>query len=484
VRRITAVPALAAVLVTAVAAVSGGSSSDPRTPPALPGLPPPFLTTAVLGEGGLTAGVDSYGDVADLRAPGPAGTAVISVPLARQRAGSVAAADAVVPRISIEGGRARPLWQADAVHQRYLPGTNVLRTTAFFGGGATATIECAAGVDELGCVSAGPVSSTRLVGGDARVHLDDREARRIVAGAVVADRRWLGRAGPLGAGAPGWARRLYARSLLVLHELTGRNGAVAAGARDGWAYVWPRDAGATAIALAAAGYRMKARRIARFLDGLDLDAAARFEGDGNPVSGRAAQGDAWGWAAAAARAAALPRQVSTELERRARKSWRNRADYQEKSPGDYIGNALAAKVPAAQRFFRGSALDSAAAWAVRPFPQPRLFAAARRTLTALESSERRRFGHGAIRFGIAPSEDWPNPEAWTAPTAWSAWSLAALGDRAGALRLLTGLRRAETPAGVLPERVGARSGIPLSTAPLAWSHAFAILALRRLWPAG
>lgn len=111
----------------------------------------------------------------------------------------------------------------------------------------------------------------------------------------------------------------------------------------------------------------------------------------------------------------------------------------------------------------------------------------------MERSQRRRFGHGAARFGIAPSEDWPNPEAWTAPTAWSAWSLATLSrldagpaqagrDRAAALRLLAGLRRAETPAGVLPERVGARSGIPLSTAPLAWSHAFAILAIRQLWP--
>jgi GH15 family glucan-1,4-alpha-glucosidase len=71
-----------------------------------------------------------------------------------------------------------------------------------------------------------------------------------------------------------------------------------------------------------------------------------------------------------------------------------------------------------------------------------------------------------------------------APTAWSAWSLAALGDRRPALALLGDLRRAATPAGALPERVDARSGIPRSTTPLAWPHAFAILALRELWPSG
>ena len=47
--------------------VSGGSDADPRTPAALPGMPAPFLGTAVAGEGELTAAVDAYGDVVDLR---------------------------------------------------------------------------------------------------------------------------------------------------------------------------------------------------------------------------------------------------------------------------------------------------------------------------------------------------------------------------------------------------------------------------------
>ena len=44
------------------------------------------------------------------------------------------------------------------------------------------------------------------------------------------------------------------------------------------------------------------------------------------------------------------------------------------------------------------------------------------------------------------------------------------------------LRRAATPLGLLPERVDAETGLPTSTTPLAWSHAFAILAARELWP--
>jgi len=311
--------------------------------------------------------------------------------------------------------------------------------------------------------------------------------------------RWLAAARPLGAGAPGWARRMYRRSLLVLRALTDRrSGAVIAGARDGWAYVWPRDAGAVALALAASGYRGETRRIGRFLLGLDLGAAARFHPDGSPVEGRAAQGDAAGWVAVAARAGGLRAGVP-------RQPWRDLADYQEGEAGDYLGNAVASAAsgpkgsPAgdlsARRlaargirrdFDRGgvlvreaddppSGIDSTAAWAVRPFPQPSLFFAARRSLLRLAA-------HSG-RFGVVPSESWDGGvDPWTAPTAWTAWSLAALGERSAALHLMAALRRTQTPGGLLPERVDVRTGVPTSTTPLAWSHAFAVLALRQLWP--
>src|SRR4051812_28352521 len=78
----------------------------------------------------------------------------------------------------------------------------------------------------------------------------------------------LRRLRPLGPGAPPWARGLYRRSTRVLVALTDpRSGAMIAGERDGWDYVWPRDASAGAMALEAAGLRPEARRGASFLAG-------------------------------------------------------------------------------------------------------------------------------------------------------------------------------------------------------------------------
>lgn len=336
--------------------------------------------------------------------------------------------------------------ESDSARQRYLPDANALRTVARFGNSQRVTVR----------------------------QLGDPDV-------VRADPRWLAVARPLGAEAPRWARRMYARSLLVLHALTDqRTGAVLAGAREGWAYVWPRDASAVAMALAAAGYRTEARRIVGFLRGLDLGTAARFHPDGAPVEGRDAQGDAAGWIAAAAGAAELPSATTGW-------PWRGLDDYQENGSGDFLANAIASGVPRIRALFEthsgtlarrasdpASGLDSAAAWAVRPFSHPALYPLVRRTLLRLASQ--------SGRFGVVPSEDWEGGnDPWTAPTAWTAWSLAALGERRAALHLMAELRRAATPTGLLPERVDARTGIPTSTTPLAWSHAFAILALRQLW---
>lgn len=489
-------------LVVAVAAgmvlVSGGSGADPRTPAGLPGEPPPFLGTAVVGDGGLTAALDAYGDVVDLRMPGPAGESLIDLPAARQAAGTVPADTGIVPWVSVDGQPPRPLWTADSVVQRYWPRTNLLVTTARFGRSQFRIVYGASG-DRLACLTErrGRMRVELRSGeasGASSFHCSDAGARRTIVASARGDRRWLARAQPLAADAPLWATRMYWRSLLVLRALTDRrSGAVAAGARDGWAYVWPRDAAAAALAFAAAGYRTEARRAVHFLLGLDLRSAARFSGNGAPVPGRGSQGDAAGWVAAAARRVGLPPPP--------RLPWRNLPDYQEGEPGDYLGNTIAAsadgtKVPlhggkSSRRLVRrlgdpGSGLDSAAAWAVRPFRLRPLYPAARRSMLGLA----RRGG----RFGISPSEDWKGGrDPWSAPTAWTAWSLAALAreaagwseaseDRQLALRLLADLRRAATPAGTLPERVDFRTGIPTSTTPLAWSHAFAILALRELWP--
>ena len=524
----------AVVLAVGVLLVSGGSDSGPQTPAALPGLPPPFLGTTVSGDGGLTAAVDAYGDVVDLR-PGPAGAALIDNPSDRQAAGTVPEDTGIVPRVD---GKA--MWEADAVSQRYLPGTNVVRTVARFGSrkvlmttAATertlavsvrsqpkASLSLDVNVHGIRCAREGLAAQLDLVCGLGRAvpPVPAAAARNVVAGATKEARRWLSRSRPLGAGdapagqagprpssadAPRWARAMYERSLLAMHALTSREtGAVAAGARDGWAYVWPRDAATAALALEASGHRAEARHVARFLTGLDLDAAARFTESGAPVPGRPAQGDAFGWTAAAARATGVrpPRGPF---------AWRDRADYQESSPGTYLANALAAG-EASERVLRtfgahgglvreadnpASGLDSAAAWAVRPFRRTPLYPAAERTLLRLT--------HAGTKYGITPGEGWSGGnDPWSAPTAWSAWALAALWrpgvrdprtnlpavrerggpSRRAALELLSDLRRAATPAGDLPERVGIHTGIPTSTTPLLWSSAFTVLALRELWP--
>jgi hypothetical protein len=212
--------ALAAAGAVWLALVSGGSVADPRTPPALPGQPPPFLGTAVVGGGGLTAAIDAYGDVVDLRVPGPAGRALIDNPADRQAAGTVSARTGIAPRVSVGGVPALPLWRADSVSQRYLRGTNVVRTVARFGS-VRVTIVYAARRQQLACLidisgdgevwtSSGDTRAAR------RLHCEDGRARGLIRGAARADRRWLARARPLGPGAPAWARRMYRRSLLTL----------------------------------------------------------------------------------------------------------------------------------------------------------------------------------------------------------------------------------------------------------------------------
>jgi hypothetical protein len=517
VARASAALALVAAAVAALLLVSGGSDSDPQTPAALPGLPPPFLGTAVVGDGGLTAAVDAYGDVVDLRAS-PGGSPLLAVSARRQAAGTVAPETAIVPELRLDDGESLPFWQADEVRQRYLPGTNVLETMARFGA-LTASVTYFAAGQPLKCL-------TRVTGGAAAdespqiglsyggesstpgrlLRCDAAGGRAAMTATARSDREWVRASAPL-ASAPAWATSMYERSLLTLRALADRHtGGAIAGARDGWVYVWPRDAGTVTLAFAAGGHRVEARRLALLVRRLDLGLAARFKPnlEGSAVLGRGPQGDAGGWAAIANEVTGL-----NEFNRVV-PDWRNLPDYQEKAPGDYLGNAIAdtaTEPPAARRKAAaaiartfggprglhrvaddpGSGLDSAAAWAVRPFALPSLYPAARTTL-------RQMLARGG-RFGIVPSSEWPDRDPWTAPTAWSAWAFAALArddrqhgdtalaraDRADALRLFADLRRAATAAGELPERVDADSGIPRSTTPLAWSHAFAVLALRELW---
>ena len=150
---------------------------------------------------------------------------------------------------------------------------------------------------------------------------------------------------PLGPAAPRWARRLYSRSVRVLVALTdARTGAMIAGERDGWDYVWPRDAAAGAIALESAGLRPEARRVVSFLENTASERAARFYADGSPVPGRLAAGDGEGWIAAAQRAVIAGLAPASVLTRAAGSgsdqhglpghAWQDRQDYGENVTGD------------------------------------------------------------------------------------------------------------------------------------------------------
>ena len=155
--------------------------------------------------------------------------ALIDNPADRQAAGSVPADTGIVPRVSIGGGATEPLWRADAVSQRYLPGTNVVRTVARFGrvgveitAGAAGRVlaETVAvrppdgaravpriGVDleagrGVGCRQRVGVGGVTLVCSAAasRPAAANGEARGVLRDAAAGDRRWIARARPLGSG--------------------------------------------------------------------------------------------------------------------------------------------------------------------------------------------------------------------------------------------------------------------------------------------
>jgi hypothetical protein len=498
--------ALAGLLI--LASLSGGVDAGPRTPPPLSGLPVPYLGTAVLGGSGPAAAVDAYGQIVDLRAR-PAGAALISNPYERQRFGTVEPGTGWALEAGA-GENTAPLWKGTQLRQSYLPRSNVLRTTGTVGDARIRSTDAVLADPGLlarrvrvvaprgrplarveaplpGCRRQSERRPGRLsieIVCPLEGHAPALSAAGVVDAAARADRAWLSRRSPLAADAPAWARRLHDRSLLVLRALTDRrSGVQAAGARDFWAYVWPRDAATGAIALAAAGYRTEAKRITRFLVGLDRDGAARFIADGRGFSDdREAPGDADGWTAAAALATGIDPPVPGE--------WRGRQDYGEDDEGDHLGNAIASGL-SANRILSGfdagaglirrsgkreSGLDSAAAWAASVFPQPGLADAARQTLLTMAA--------GAGRFGIEPTDQWPGDHSWTAPTAWAAWGLARLGEDAAADRLLGALRRSRAQPGTLPERVSPADGVARSTTPLAWSHAMAVLALRARYAGG
>ena len=116
--------------------------------------------------------------------------------------------------------------------------------------------------------------------------------------AEQADREWL-RAGTVPGDTAAW-RSMATRALLDLRLDVRPNGAVVAGWRSGWDYVWPRDSSWVAVALAQTGHPAMAYRILRFLQRMQPGNgiwAARYlpDGSGPVLDGRPAELDADGW---------------------------------------------------------------------------------------------------------------------------------------------------------------------------------------------
>ncbi len=361
-----------------------------------------------------------------------------------------------------------------------------------------------------------------------------------VAATERADRNWL-RTG-LVPGATATQQAMATRALLELRLAVRPDGAVLTGwhAGAGYEYAWPRDSSWVAVALADTGHPAMAYQILEFLQRVqarDGTWAARYRPDGSgPVrDGRPAELDADGWVPWAVWSWAVTQRLGAagEPRRELARLWpmvTRAADAAARSltadglPGpamDFwedsvqvtlgtaapllaglraaadlatdVGGATATSdgrrwAAAAARLARaitatfgqigyqrtpdaGSGADAAITFLGPPFavPDPEVLQAAssaQRSLTVPNG-------------GLRPGSSWSGtPDvAWTPETAFFALFDAATGQPGPASAVLAWLAAHRTRLGSLPEQVNA-AGQPASVAPLAWTDAVTLLALR------
>ncbi len=327
-------------------------------------------------------------------------------------------------------------------------------------------------------------------------------------------------------------RRMAARALLDLRLLTEPNGAAVAARYPRWNYVWPRDASWMAAAFAATGHHEESYEVLEFLAGVqepDGTWEARYTTDGAPVDdGRPPQLDATGWFPWAVWFHAATGTRDAEEVRTLWPAVRSAADAASGSLGanglppggadyweietwrpnlgtaaplraglraaaelaDGLGHATearrytgaAARLDAAiEREFAprgyprtarpGSGADAAVSFLAPPFAAPNPMV----SRAVDDAAGRLTIPNG----GVEPGERWPQDPtvAWTPQTALFALSAAAGGDRAAADCWLGWLAEHRTELGVFPEKVDG-AGEPKTVAPLGWTGAVVVLALR------
>jgi glucoamylase len=351
---------------------------------------------------------------------------------------------------------------------------------------------------------------------------------------VLAARAWL--ASGLVPGTSTKYSDMATRALLDLRLALRANGALLAGPTSIWAYVWPRDASWAAVAFSATGHHAEARSILGFLARVQLRNgtwAARTVPDasGGVPDSRPQQLDAVGWVPWAVWNWYVSAPAGTARDSALRTLWPSVKaaadaacsalqpnglpqagfDYWEDERAVTIGNAAALRcglqaaadlalrigdggsaarwsVDAAQLamavgIFFGStgyrrrptadaAADAAVAWLGPPFAAQNLLI--HRAIGRAESNLVR--SGGGVTPGVPRPVD--TSESWTPETAFFALHNAA-GRDPSVYRRLDWLTDHRTAVGSLPERVSP-TGRPVSTAPLAWTNAVVLLALRAL----
>jgi GH15 family glucan-1,4-alpha-glucosidase len=357
--------------------------------------------------------------------------------------------------------------------------------------------------------------------------------RTELVGAAREQARWL-RAGRVpGLGGP--YEDMARTALLDLRTLTLPGGASLAGWPQAWRYVWPRDAGFVAVALARMGHPDDALAVLHYLQGVqaaDGSFQARYlpEGSGRAPDGRGEESDGPAWALWAAEQVVLAvparsrSSVAASLRPLVTRSSQRILDltagpsvlpppsldyWEVKDERLSLGTAapMAVGLRSAAMLTgllggdsdlvttRAEALERAIEQAFGPGGYPRYagddrpdasvtfllppFRAgcAAPVLTAWRAARdslRRPAG------GLAPGAGWKKDGiSWTAETALFALTAATTGDRSAAQRYLTWLDGHRTDRGALPEKV-LSNGVAAGPAPLAWTAALVVLSVDAL----
>jgi len=387
-----------------------------------------------------------------------------------------------------------------------------------------------------GAVAVQPQAVTRYVAGTSLLErIGEVPGAALPTALRVQDERAWVAAGLVPAEGSGY-REMSERALLDLRALTLPNGAFLAAWGPWFRYVWPRDASFAVAAFSATGHHDDAERVLRFLARVQQDDGrwqARYlpDGSGQVPDDRGMQLDGTGWVpwstwfwyvTAPDRLVARSTlddlwpmiersadRVSASLDRRGLPPVSS--DYWERDERKVTLGTVApllaglrASVDLATQTGRAG---DAARWGqaaqrldagirrtfrARGYPRTLPSGGADAAVTFLAApfavtdpvvegavaatANRLRLSNGGLR----PGEGWHRDGvAWTPATAMFALAFASAGERREADRWLSWLASHRTALGALPERVDPE-GQPVSVAPLGWTSAAVLLALRAL----